>query len=80
MQVILKGIESGQIRFPFNRTVKADGLTAEQLESTVKGTYLKSYNSLDILREIRESAKLDAFYVKMLYAALTEEAGSSEQQ
>lgn len=71
-QIILKGMETGQIKLPFLNTVSAEKMTEIIQRMRDADQYTSATDSYSIARSLARSAKLDAVYLLTFYAFLTE--------
>lgn len=71
LQVILKGMETGQIRLPFSKTIKADEMEALVKNNCAKGIRDKNVDAYSIAYELARSARMDSLYILTMFATLT---------
>lgn len=71
-QILLKGMETGQIKLPFLNTVSVEKMTEVIQRMRLQEQQGDSVDSYSIARGLARSAKLDAVYLLTLYAFLTE--------
>lgn len=71
LQIILKGMETGQIKLPFNGTIKAEEMTAMAKSAMAHNQYRPDVDPQSVMYELAHSAKLDSLYLLCLFGALT---------
>ena len=70
-QIILKGMETGQIKLPFNKTIKAEEMEAVAKEAMARHQYSEDVDVFSVTHALARSARLDSLYLFCLYASLT---------
>lgn len=78
LQIILKGMETGQIKLPFNHTIKAEEMTAIAKNAIAHHQYTPETDFYSLTYELAHSARLDSLYLLCMFASLTR--GLTEQE
>lgn len=71
LQIILKGMETGQIKLPFNGTVKAEEMEEMAKSAMAHHQYSQDTDPQSVIYELAHSAKLDSLYLLCMFGALT---------
>lgn len=69
LQIILKGMETGQIKLPFNDTIKAEQYETEILKAATQHSKTPDFDG--IAYTLSRSAWLDSLYLLCLFSSLT---------
>lgn len=77
-QIILKGMETGQVKMPFNRMVKPEEMEEILKSSIARSTYDSTTDVYSVTHELMRAARLDSIYLLTLYHSLTE--GLTEEE
>lgn len=71
LQIILKGMETGQIKLPFNGTIKAEEMTAIAKSAVAHHQHTSETDFYSLTYELAHSARLDSLYLLCMFGALT---------
>lgn len=69
VQIILKGMETGQIKLPFNGTIKVEQYEAELLKAATQHSKAPDFDG--VAYSLSRSARLDSLYLLCLFGSLT---------
>lgn len=80
LQIILKGMETGQIKLPFNGTIKAEEMTAIAKNAIARRQHTPETDFYSLTYELAHSARLDSLYLLFMFGALTRGLTDKEVQ